>query len=79
MNTTTVDAELFIFNTPSPEALQQMPTDYYDECRMAGAGSVEIERHDHSVVIRFSDPLLAGGRGCTRRRRRRRVEGAVHR
>lgn len=61
MNITTVDAELFIFNTPSPDALQPMSTDYYRECRLAGAGSVEIERHDHSVVIVSATRYLPAG------------------
>lgn len=61
MSTTTVDTTLFIFNTPSPDALQEMPTDYYNECRLAGAGSVEIERHDHNVVIVSATRYLPAG------------------
>ncbi|GAT00336.1 hypothetical protein [Mycolicibacterium fortuitum] len=61
MNTTTVDTTLFVFNAPSPEALQEMPTDYYNECRLAGAGSVEIERDDHSVVVVSATRFLPAG------------------
>ncbi|WP_342314728.1 hypothetical protein LIX17_26155 (plasmid) [Mycobacterium avium subsp. hominissuis] len=47
-NTTT----LFVFNHPAPEALEEMPLDYYGECQIAGAGSVEIQLDaDHTEII----------------------------
>jgi hypothetical protein len=51
MKTATAGTTLFIFNQAAPEQLEQMPIDYYRECRLAGAGSVEIEVSDHSAVI----------------------------
>ncbi|MBU8827474.1 hypothetical protein [Mycolicibacterium goodii] len=48
---TTTGKTLFVFNHPAPELLEKIPTDYYCECQIAGAGSVEIELSDHNTVI----------------------------
>lgn len=51
MKTTTAATTLFVVNQPAPELLVKMPTDYYRECQIAGAASIEIEVSDHSTVI----------------------------
>lgn len=49
---TTHTTKLFVFNHPSPDLLEEMPIEYYRECQIAGAGSVEIELDaDHAEII----------------------------
>jgi hypothetical protein len=42
---------LFVFNHPAPELLEEMPADYYRECQIAGAGSVEVQLDDDTTKI----------------------------
>lgn len=51
MKTATAGTTLFVFNHPAPELQEKMPIEYYRECQIAGAGSVEIELPDHSTEI----------------------------
>ncbi|PJE03521.1 MAG: hypothetical protein CK429_32445 [Mycobacterium sp.] len=43
--------KLYVFNHPAPEVLEEMPVDYYRECQIAGAGSVEVQLDDMSIVV----------------------------
>ncbi len=47
---TTAAPKIFVFDT-APSRLIEMSAEYYRECQIAGAGSVEVELHDHRVVI----------------------------
>ena len=51
MKTVAPAPRIFVFNAPSPDLLMEMGADYYRECQLAGAGSVEVEVHDHSTVV----------------------------
>ncbi len=51
MKTVAGTPRIFVFDAPAPELLMEAKTDYYRECQLAGAGSVEIELLDHSTVI----------------------------
>ena len=51
MKTTTAAPRIFVFDAPSPKLLEEIGTDYYRECQIAGAASVEVELRDHSVVV----------------------------
>ena len=44
-------AKLFIFNHPAAELLEEMPVDYYRDCQITGAGSVEVQLDDYSTEI----------------------------
>ncbi|CAN7700568.1 hypothetical protein [Mycolicibacterium frederiksbergense] len=50
-STARTTAKLFIFNHPAAELLEEMPVDYYRECQIVGAGSVEVQLDDHSTQI----------------------------
>jgi hypothetical protein len=50
MDTTTTAPSIFVFDA-APDHLMPMSADYYRECQIAGAGSVEVELPDHSVVV----------------------------
>ncbi len=50
MDTTTTAQSIFVFDA-APDHLMPMSADYYRECQIAGAGSVEVELPDHSVVV----------------------------
>jgi hypothetical protein len=51
MKTVTAAPRIFVFDAPSPNLLSEIGADYYRECQLAGAGSVEVELRDHSVVV----------------------------
>ncbi|PBA08444.1 hypothetical protein CKJ70_26325 [Mycobacterium avium] len=51
MTTMTTAPRIFVFNSPAAEHLMEMTVDYYRECRLAGAGSVEVQLPDRSAVI----------------------------
>lgn len=61
--TTTAAAtpQILVFNVPSPDALQEASQEYYRECRIAGAGSVEVELPDHRTVIVSATRYLPAG------------------
>lgn len=61
MKTVTETTRLFVFNAPAPELLEEMNVDYYQECRIAGAGSVEVELQDHITVIISATRYLPAG------------------
>ncbi|RAV05703.1 hypothetical protein DQP55_25345 [Mycolicibacterium sp. GF69] len=50
-STARTTAKLFIFNHPAAELLEEMPVDYYRECQITGAGSVEVQLDDYSTEI----------------------------
>ncbi|MGJ6127486.1 hypothetical protein QN239_33435 [Mycolicibacterium sp. Y3] len=53
--------KLLIFNHPVPGALEEMPIDYYRECQLAGAGSVEVQLDaDHTEIISATRYVPAG-------------------
>lgn len=49
--TATPSVHIFVFDSPSPELLMEMSREYYRECRLAGAGSIEVTLDDCSTVI----------------------------
>lgn len=49
--TATPATQIFVFDSPRPELLMEMSPEYYRECRLAGAGSVEVTLDDGSMVI----------------------------
>lgn len=49
--TATPSAQIFVFDSPNPELLMEMSSEYYRECRLAGAGSVEVTLDGGSMVI----------------------------
>lgn len=51
MTTMTPAPRIFVFDAPATEHLMEMTVDYYRECRLAGAGSVEVQLADRSAVI----------------------------
>lgn len=50
MDTITTAPSIVVVDS-APSRLMPMSAQYYRECQIAGAGSVEVELHDHSVVI----------------------------
>ncbi|WP_099025030.1 hypothetical protein [Mycolicibacterium palauense] len=46
---TALTTKLFVFN--HPELLEPMPVEYYRECQLAGAASVEVQLDDHNTEI----------------------------
>ncbi|MEU0498074.1 hypothetical protein [Mycobacterium sp. NPDC006124] len=48
---TALTTKLFVFNHPAAELLEPMPVEYYRECQIAGAASVEVELDDHNTEI----------------------------
>jgi hypothetical protein len=61
MKTITEAPRIFVFNAPVPELLEEMSIDYYQECRIAGAGSVEVGLHDYSTVVISATRYLPAG------------------
>lgn len=51
MTTVTTAPRIFVFNAPAPEHLMEVTADYYRECRLAGAGSVEVLPDRGAVII----------------------------
>lgn len=51
MKTLTKSPRIFVFNAPDPGQLMEDSEKYYRECRIAGAGAVEIELHDEARVV----------------------------
>jgi len=48
---TAATTKLFVFNHPAPELLEEMPIEYYRECQIVGAGSVEVQLDDGRIEI----------------------------
>lgn len=48
---TALTTKLFVFNFPAAELLEPMPVEYYRECQIAGAASVEVQLDDHNTEI----------------------------
>lgn len=61
MTTVTTTPRIFVFDFPAPEHLMEMTVDYYRECRLAGAGSVEVQLPDRSAVIISATRYLPAG------------------
>ncbi|XTP38638.1 hypothetical protein ACORG1_34895 (plasmid) [Mycobacterium sp. TJFP1] len=61
MKTVTEGPRVFVFNFPAPELLEEMSVEYYQECRITGAGSVEIELRDRSTDIISATRFLPAG------------------
>lgn len=53
--------KLFVFNHPVAELLEEMPVEYYRECQIAGAVSVEVQLDDHSTEIISATRYLPAG------------------
>lgn len=60
-STARTTAKLFIFNHPVAELLEEMPVDYYRECQITGAGSVEVQLEDCSTEIIAGTCYLPAG------------------
>lgn len=50
MDTIATDPSIFVFDI-APSRLMPMSADYYRECQIAGAGSVEVHLSDHETII----------------------------
>lgn len=61
MKTVTEVPRIFVFDAPAPELLEEMSVEYYRECRIVGAGSVEIKLRDHSTVVVSATRYLPAG------------------
>lgn len=61
MKTLTDSRRIFVFSAPAPEHLKQDSEDYYRECRIAGAPSVEVALHDQPTVVISATRFLAPG------------------
>lgn len=51
MKTLTGSRRIFVFSAPAPKLLMKDTENYYRECRIAGAASVEVELHDQPAVV----------------------------
>lgn len=51
MTTAMTAPRIFVFNAPAPEHLMEMTADYYRQCRLTGAASVEVQLPDRSAAI----------------------------
>lgn len=51
MKTATDRRLILVFNAPSADLLMEMSPEYYRECQLAGAPSVEILLDDHSTAV----------------------------
>lgn len=51
MNTVTGARRIFVFNFPSPALLEEFGEDYYRQCQLAGAPSVEVELASGDCVV----------------------------
>lgn len=61
MMTSTQAPEIYIFDVPIPSDLMQVRPDYYAECRLAGAPSVEVTRDDGPPQIISATRYLPAG------------------
>ncbi|MBY0291298.1 MAG: hypothetical protein K2X52_29785 [Mycobacteriaceae bacterium] len=61
MKTLTDSRRIFVFSTPAPEHLKQDSENYYRECRIAGAPSVEVELRDQPTVVISATRYLDAG------------------
>lgn len=59
MKTLTESPRIFVFSAPAPEHLMEDTENYYRECRIAGAPSVEVELHDQAPVVISATRYLA--------------------
>lgn len=50
VNTAPADPKILVFDV-APSRLMEMSVDYYRECQIAGAGSVEVHLSDHETII----------------------------
>lgn len=61
MKTLTDSRRIFVFSAPAPEHLKQDSENYYRECRIAGAPSVEVELRDQPTVVISATRYLDAG------------------
>ncbi|MGB8403108.1 MAG: hypothetical protein WCE30_03415 [Mycobacterium sp.] len=51
MKTATGTRRIYVFNFPAPELVAEDSEQYYRECQLAGAPSVEVELADRDRVV----------------------------